>query len=259
MSGGRLPRALFVSHGAPTLPLDDHPARAFLQELGTALPKPRAVVIVSPHWTAPVFAIKDTRRYSAWHDFHGFPEELYKLRYDAPGEPELAAHLAGHLQASGVPTLQTADARLDHGAWVPLMLMYPAADVPVVNVAISSGGPGAHFALGRALAQACADDILIIGSGGTVHNLRELARPGTPPAGWARGFDDWLAQRLLDGRHGELLDYRAAAPDAVRAHPTEDHLLPLFAALGAGGGKARQLHHSFSYGNIGMAAYAFDR
>lgn len=252
------PRALFISHGAPTLATDKIPAHEFLIELGKRLPRPRAVVVVSPHWSAPIFAIKQDERYRAWHDFGGFPDELYQIQYAPPGNAALASRIAEHLQQAQIDTRLVSDARLDHGVWVPLMLMYPDADVPVINVACLGRNPQVHYELGRALNDAVDDDVLIIGSGSAVHNLHELAAPTTPPASWAKHFEQWLSERIEDGDHQALLNYRALAPDAVRAHPTEDHLMPLYVALGAGGGKGLALHRSFSYGNLSMACYGFD-
>jgi 4,5-DOPA dioxygenase extradiol len=249
-------RALFISHGAPTLAVEKIPAHDFLIELGKRLPRPCAIVAVSPHWIAPQFAIKQVERHRAWHDFGGFPDELYQIRYAPPGDPALAARIAQQLQQSGMQTQLVSDERIDHGVWVPLLLMFPQADIPVVNVASLGRGPQAHYQLGRALGEACGDDVLIVGSGGAVHNLHEIAAPGSPPKDWAIRFDDWLAGRLQAGDHEALLDYRASAPDATRAHPTEDHLMPLFVALGAGG-KAEPLHRSFSYGSLSMACYGF--
>ncbi|WP_161554199.1 DODA-type extradiol aromatic ring-opening family dioxygenase [Stenotrophobium rhamnosiphilum] len=251
------PRALFISHGAPTLALDKISAHQFLIELGQRLPKPRAVVVISPHWSAPIFAIKQDERYRAWHDFGGFPDELYQIQYSPQGNASLAARIFEHLQKAQIATRMVSDPRLDHGVWVPLMLMYPDADVPVVNVACLGRDPQVHYELGRALRDAVDDDVLIIGSGSAVHNLHELAAPGTPPASWATRFDDWLNARIEAGDHEALLDYRAQAPDAARAHPTEDHLMPFYVALGAGGGKGQALHRSFSYGNLSMACYGF--
>lgn len=251
------PRALFISHGAPTLALEKIPAHEFLIELGKRLPRPRAIVVVSPHWSAPIFAIKQDERYRAWHDFAGFDDALYQIQYAPPGNTALVARIAEHLQHAQIDTRLISDPRLDHGVWVPLMLMYPDADVPVVNVACLGRNPQVHFELGRALNEALDDDVLIIGSGSAVHNLHELAASGTPPASWAKRFDQWINDRVEAGDHEALLDYRAQAPDAARAHPTEDHLMPFYVALGAGG-KGQALHRSFSYGNLSMACYGFE-
>ena len=154
-------------------------------DLGQRMPRPGAVLVVSPHWMAPMFAVKQDQRYRAWHDFGGFPDALYRLQYDAPGAPGLARNVVAGLQQAGIATQLLSDARIDHGVWVPLMLMFPQADVPVINIASPGRDPRAHYELGRALAAMLEEDVLIIGSGGAVHNLRDLAAPGTPPAPWA--------------------------------------------------------------------------
>jgi 4,5-DOPA dioxygenase extradiol len=252
------PRALFISHGAPTLALDPIPAHDFLIALGRELPRPSAIVVVSPHWIAPQFAVKQAARYRAWHDFGGFPDALYQIRYAPPGDPQLAARIAQHLGQSHIATQLVDDTKLDHGVWVPLRLMYPDADIPVINVASLGRDPSTHFELGRALAEAVGDGVLIMGSGGAVHNLHEIAAPGTMPEEWALRFDDWLADKLLENDREALLDYRRQAPDATRAHPTEDHLMPLYVALGASRTGAQVLHRSFSYGSLSMACFGFN-
>ncbi|MGH8541345.1 MAG: DODA-type extradiol aromatic ring-opening family dioxygenase [Stenotrophobium sp.] len=248
-------RSIFVSHGAPTLALADHPARDFLVELGRSLPKPRAVVVISPHWQTTAFAVKQAGRFTAWHDFGGFPRELYELRYEPPGEPALAARIEAQLADQNLPTQLISDTRIDHGVWIPLMLMFPQADVPVVPVSVRNAGPEEHLKLGRALA-GLDDGVLILGSGGAVHNLHEISPPGTPAPDWAMRFDDWTRERVTRSDWDELVRYRSLAPEATRAHPTEEHFMPLFVAGGAGAG-ANVLHQSFSYGGLGMAAYGF--
>ena len=249
--------SIFVSHGSPMLAVEAGPARDFLIRLGQELPRPRAVIVASPHWQARGFAVKQAERFRAWHDFYGFPSELYRLSYAPPGDPQLAAQIEQHLRAQGLPTHGVSgDPRIDHGVWIPLMLMYPQADVPVVQVAISGDGPDAHLKLGRALGAMRLDGVLVLGSGGATHNLGELGHGGAP-AQWSARFDDWLAQRLADGDWDALTAYREQAPDAARAHPTEEHLMPLFVAGGAGG-RAVELHRSFSYGTLSMAAYGFE-
>jgi 4,5-DOPA dioxygenase extradiol len=247
--------ALFVSHGAPTLPFDDVPARDFLRGLGQSLGKPRAILAVSAHWDTPApmtnaVAVNDTI-----HDFGGFPQALYDLRYPAPGDARLAAEVAA-LTGGAVDTQRG----LDHGAWVPLMLMYPDADVPVVQLSVQSHlGAAHHIALGRKLAPLRADNVLVLGSGGFVHNLRHIAPPGSPEPEWSREFSDWMHEKLMAGDEAALADYRALAPNAVTAQPTEDHFMPLFAAYGAGGenAKATRLHSSATFGSLRMDAYSF--
>jgi 4,5-DOPA dioxygenase extradiol len=249
--------AIFVSHGAPSLPFDDVPARDFLRGLGQQIAekhgRPRAILAVSAHWDTPApmtnaVAVNDTI-----HDFGGFPQALYDLRYPAPGDARLAAEVAA-LTGGTVDTARG----LDHGAWVPLMLMYPDAEVPVVQLSVQSHlGAAHHIALGRKLAALRADNVLVLGSGGFVHNLRRIAPPGSPEAAWSHEFSDWMHAKLLAGDEAALADYRNRAPNAVMAQPSEDHFMPLFVALGAGGEKAARLHSSATFGSLRMDAYRF--
>lgn len=248
--------SLFVSHGAPTLPLDPHPARDFLRALGARLPRPRAILALSPHWNTPALALKAPARFETWHDFGGFPEALYRLRYEPPGAPAVQERALALLREGGLTAEAAADRRLDHGVWVPLSQMFPEADVPLVQISATAASPRAYYELGRCLRPLAQEGVLLFGTGGAVHNLRELDwQQGEAPP-WSREFDDWLAQRLADNDWDRLCDYRRLAPGAARAHPDEDHLLPLFFAGGAGT-RAEPLHRSFSYGSLSMAAYGF--
>lgn len=250
---------LFVSHGAPTLPLEQHPARTFLQELGARLPPPRAIVAMSPHWQTDGLFAKAPPRFETWHDFGGFPDELYRLEYRPPGEPLLRDRVAALLRDAGMPLeLAVADARLDHGVWVPLMLMYPRADVPLVQLSLAAHmGLEQIRAIGLALRPLARDGVLLLGTGGIVHNLREVdfGVTGDPPP-WSRAFDDWVHEQLAAGAWDALADYRRQAPHAARAHPTDDHFRPLFFAGGAGD-RATELHRSFGHGSLSLAAYGF--
>lgn len=250
--------SLFVSHGAPTLALSRLPARAFLEQLGRELARPAAIVVVSPHWMTKERMVKSPPRFSTWHDFYGFPEELYAIEYDAPGDGALRERVRELLGGAGVAASASDDLRLDHGAWVPLALMFPDVDVPVVQVSATWDTPRDYFALGRALAPLAADNVLLLGSGGFVHNLREavMGDDGGAIPDWAQGFAGWADAQLKAGDWDALFDYRNRAPQAARAHPTEDHFLPLFFAGGAGGA-ATLLHDSFSHGSLSMAAYGF--
>lgn len=248
---------VFVSHGAPTLPLSDSPAREFLGALGGELARPEAVLCVSAHWERPRPSLGLAERPETVHDFFGFPEPLYSLRYPAPGAPELARRAAALLAEAGLEPALDAERGLDHGAWVPLMLMYRAADIPVAQLSLlSDEGPSAHLALGRALAPLRDEGVLILGSGGAVHNLMEWRSSDDAAPAWATAFDDWLAHRIEAGAVDELLRYREFAPEGPRAHPTEEHFLPLFVALGAAEGPGRVLHRSFE-SSLSMAVYAF--
>src|ERR1700761_3314546 len=250
--------SVFVSHGAPTLPFDDVPARDFLRGLGKELGRPRAVLAVSAHWDTQVPATNAVVANDTIHDFYGFPRPLYDLRYPAPGDALLAREVSGLLSGLGA---QTDTMRgLDHGAWVPLMLMYPGADIPVVQLSVQSDkGAAHHIALGRALSGLRDDNVLVLGSGGFVHNLRQIAPPGSPEPQWSKDFADWMHGRLMEGEAAALADYRARAPQARMAHPTDEHLMPLLFAYGAGGEstKAARLHSSATFGSLRMDAYSF--
>ena len=251
-------RPTFVSHGAPTLPFENAAARDFLCSLG-ADPKPTAILMVSAHWETAVPMVNAVAVNETIHDFRGFPPELYRLRYAAPGDVVLAERVAQLLSAVGLPTGIDRARGLDHGAWVPLMLAYPGADIPVVQLSVQpDAGPVHHLAVGRALAPLMADGVHVLASGSFTHDLssfRQYADEQEPA--WVTDFADWMDLALSEGRVADLLDYRRFAPNAVRNHPTEEHLLPLFVALGAGGVPAKRLHVSTTYGVLRMDAYAF--
>jgi 4,5-DOPA dioxygenase extradiol len=249
--------ALFVSHGSPTLILEDVPARAFLATLGQQVPRPKAIVAVSAHWNTDKPTVSLAARPETIHDFYGFPDALYRLHYDAPGAPALAARVAELTSAQRDPAYG-----LDHGAWVPAMLGWPEADIPIFQLSVQPhSSPAHHIALGRKLAPLREEGVLILGSGSTTHNLRRLVRggPGAKPEPWAVAFDDWLAETLEKGDEVALADYRTRAPNAREAHPTDEHFLPIHVAFGAAGEGAhgRALHRSFTLGNLSMASYAF--
>jgi 4,5-DOPA dioxygenase extradiol len=256
--------ALFVSHGAPTLPLQDTPARAFLESLGASLEKPRAILVVSAHWETEVPTVNAVAVNDTIHDFHGFPQALYEMHYPAPGSPELAARVAGLLKAAGFPAEIDRARGLDHGAWVPLKLMYPDADVPVVQLSVQTqAGPEHHVKLGRALAGLRDEGVLVLASGSFTHNLREIFRRGgdvTEPD-WSVAFADWMSAALAESRVDDLVRYRTLAPYAEKNHPTDEHLLPLYVALGAGGEGtgSRRLHRSAEFGALRMDAFAFEK
>ncbi len=247
--------SVFVSHGAPTLTLENSRGRDFLATLGTRLGRPSAILAVSAHWTTRRPAVSGAVRPETVHDFYGFPEELYRLRYPAPGAPALADRVAGLTGAVIDPSQG-----LDHGAWVPLLLMYPEADIPVAQFAVQPGQSAAdHIALGRQLADLRREGVLILGSGGAVHNLREFVSGGSGTARWATGFADWLDAALTAGDADAVANWLTACPDARRAHPSDEHFLPLPVALGAAGDgfRAERLHAGFEHGSLGMQAYAF--
>lgn len=251
---------LFLSHGSPMLLLEASPARDFLAGLGAMVPRPRAVVMASAHWLTEAPAVSLATQPVTVHDFYGFPEQLYRIRYPAPGAPEVAERAAILLAEAGIEPGGDPEQGLDHGAWQVMALAWPEADIPVLQLSIQPHrDPAFHARVGAALAPLRSEGVLVIGSGSATHNLGALRRtPGAATDGWASEFDDWLAARIEAGDEESLVDYRRQAPHAVMSHPTDEHLLPLYVALGAAGGApGRRLHASFSRGNLSMASFQF--
>lgn len=255
--------ALFVPHGAPTFALKPGAAGAALARYAASLPRPRALVAVSAHWETAVPTVGLATRLDTIHDFYGFPPELYELRYPATGCPEAAREVVAALQAAGLTVKTDAARGLDHGAWVPLRLMFPDADVPVIPLSLQShAGPAQALRLGRALAPLRARGFLVVASGNVTHNLRDYfaaANSGGATPDYVREFADWLWERVRANDVDALLQYRRAARDAARAHPTEEHLLPFYVAYGAGGEDcvANRFHAGIDDYVLAMDAYAF--
>ena len=255
--------SLFISHGSPMIALQPGASGSRLAELANAFPRPRVIVLASAHWPSARPAVGGAAHPATIHDFHGFPEALYQLGYAAPGDPALAAEVLRLLQDAGLDPTLVPDQGLDHGAWVPLRLLYPAADIPVVPLSIQPQcNPAHHLALGRALAPLREQGVLVIGSGSITHNLGDL-RGGygaAHEAPYVRPFVGWIEQTLATADVAALLDYRLQAPFAERAHPTDEHLLPLFVALGAAGKQAyaRRIDAGVELGILAMDIYRFD-
>jgi len=258
----RLP-SLFLSHGSPMLAVQDSPAGRFLDGLGELLPWPKAIVVASAHFMTDQPMVGGHVQPQTVHDFGGFPKELFELRYAAPGAPDLAAEIAQRLHGAGIPARVRENHGLDHGVWVPLRRMYPQADIPVVPISVMPHGDAAqHVAIGRALAPLRDEGVLVVGSGGFVHNLGELdwRHADAPLMPWAGEFAQWMREKLEAHDIDALVDWHARAPHAQRAHPTVEHLMPLFVALGAGGetSAVRTLHRSHEFGSLALDAFAFD-
>lgn len=257
--------ALFVSHGAPNMILHDSPTRRFLSDAGTHVPRPKAIISVSAHFASLRPAVVVDEKPAMIYDFGGFERELYSMVYPAPGEPALAKRVGAALTAAGHDTLLVENRGFDHGTWVPLKLMYPAADIPVVQLSVQPRrDPAHHYAIGRALAPFTREGVLVLASGSLTHNLHEAfgglggLRPLDEPApAWVRDFADWIAEKVAAHDIEALLDYRARAPFGGRNHPTDEHLLPLFVALGAGGPDGVRIHDSYNFGVLAMDAYRF--
>ncbi len=255
---------LFVSHGAPTFALQPGQAGPALTAFAASLPRPRAVLAVSAHWMTAGLEISTAALPATIYDFGGFPDELYTLSYRAAGAPELARQVADMLAEQGVAVRQNPQRGLDHGAWVPLLHLYPEADVPVFQLSLPRlASPRDYYMLGQLLAPLAAQDVLVMASGSITHNLQDAfaAMGGRQTAGaaYAREFMDWMGDRLAAGDLAALLDYRRLAPHAQRAHPTDEHLLPLFVALGAAGQGAAvsRLEGGIDLGVLGMDSYVF--
>jgi 4,5-DOPA dioxygenase extradiol len=251
---------LFVSHGAPTVALevDGAYARA-LRAFAAATPGPRAIAIVSAHWEADrEIGVTSAPRNRLVYDFSGFPEELYRIRWPAPGAPDVAARAAELLREAGFPSRLDPQRGLDHGAWAPLRLGWPDARVPVVQIALPDAPPATLLALGAALAPLRDEGVLLVGSGGLVHNLFRVrfGDEGEPDA-WAAGFDAWAAARI-EAQDAEGLARFEEAPGAALSVPTPEHFAPVLVALGARlpGDEVETLHASFQHGNIGMRSFA---
>ena len=279
---------LYLSHGSPMLAADPGPVGKMLAALGqeVAALKPRAIVVVSPHWMTRRPAVTARAQQEAWHDFGGFPPQLYALEYAPPGAPDLAERIRTLIDGNIVPGLEeqastVLDPRqpLDHGAWVPLMLMFPEANIPVVQVSLMPGlSPACQMAMGRTLAPLRDEGVLIVGSGSFTHNLRALmrgpgmAQHGVPVEPWVTAFREWMIETMAEGiRSGDFTafcDYRAQAPNAAHAHPTDEHLMPLYVAMGAamgqpsqatpGGVQAQLVVETVTYGSLAMDSFRFD-
>lgn len=267
---------LFVSHGAPTLALDPGPTGAMLDVLGRALRRQfgegmRSILAISPHWTTerPLVQTRDPQ--AVIHDFYGFPRPLYALDYPAAGAPGLARRAAALLAGAGIAAGEDPKRGLDHGAWVPLRMLRPAADLPVTQLSMPRDTtPAEQFRIGHALAPLAGEGVLILGSGSFTHNLHEVrfGAPDGEEAGYVRAFAEWMAARLGAGDLDALLDYRRQAPHAERAHPTDEHLMALYAVMGAAGGEGagegagdwtrlRHFDTGATYGVLRMDAFAF--
>jgi 4,5-DOPA dioxygenase extradiol len=252
--------SLFVSHGAPTYATEPGLAGAQLRALGKALDKPQAVLIVSPHWMTADLEITATSCPETIHDFGGFPKELYALQYPVAGSPELAISVQKLLQSKGIPASLDTQRGLDHGAWVPLLHLYPDADIPVIQVSLPVDADEVDaFALGQALAPLAREGVLVIGSGSLTHNLYEYQVGEVLAAPYAQEFSAWVREAVRQGDMARLLKTLRLAPHAARAHPSTEHFLPLLVAAGAANnpGVATVLDGGIRHGILAMESYVF--
>lgn len=252
---------VFISHGPPTLLLENIPAREFLKDLGKTYRNVNAVLCISAHWITSKPTVNAVDMNDTIHDFYGFPSELYQLEYPAMGSTELAQTTADLINSGGLQCKIDYKRGLDHGAWVPFMLMYPDMKVPVFQLSIQQHmDPKAHLVLGNTIKSLRNEGVLILGSGGAVHPLGYAPlRPGAKTDQWAYDFDSWLTKSVTQGDNSAIINYNSVAPYPERAHPYPDHYMPLITAMGAAGDGANGeiIHHSWFWGDMGMGAYKF--
>ncbi|AEJ39338.1 4,5-DOPA dioxygenase extradiol-like protein [Sulfobacillus acidophilus TPY] len=254
--------ALFVAHGSPMMAVAENAYTEFLRSWALDHPKPSAVVIFSAHWESLIQKVSRVVRYDTIHDFGGFPAALYQIHYPAPGEPALADAILQRFQQKGLTAQPDPSRGLDHGAWVVLRLLYPDADVPVVALSVNSRlAPADAFRIGRVLEPWRAQNVLVIGSGVTVHNFGWIQPEAREPMDWAVQFDDWVDERIIAWDTPGLFLYRQNAPFADRAVPLHgrEHFYPLFYAMGSAdqARRGQRLFQAYQYGSLSYAVWQF--
>ncbi len=252
--------ALFLPHGAPTFALSPGHAGAAIQKFAASLKKPAAILVVSAHWNTDIPMLGASRNPQTIHDFWGFPEELYGINYPAKGSPELARHASKLLNEAGIEAGVAEKRGLDHGAWIPLRTLYPDASIPVAPLSLQyRNTPEHHYRLGEALASLKREGILIASSGNLTHNLFHYRQDAAGTPSYVIEFRSWFREKLQAKDINSLLNYRKVAPGALEAHPTDEHLLPLFVALGAAGANfgTEFIFEGVYDGSIAMDAFAF--
>ncbi|MFF2889408.1 DODA-type extradiol aromatic ring-opening family dioxygenase [Paenibacillus sp. NPDC057967] len=252
----------FFAHGAPSLVLEEHAYTELMKQFGANTPKPKAIVLFSAHWEESVQTIGAAEPYSTIYDFGGFQDELYRITYPARSDRALSERIQSLFAKQGIDSVLDEERGLDHGAWAVLKLLYPDADIPVVALSVNRHlTPEQQYEIGKALGELREQDVLIIGSGGTVHNLRRLNwRSSDGVDDWAESFDHWLQSKLEDWDVEALFRYMELAPHARDAVPTSEHFIPLLLAMGTGdrNRQAKLLHRSYQYGNLSLSCWQFN-
>jgi len=253
--------SIFISHGTPGITVNVCPVRSFLQQLGSQFDRPRAIVCISAHWETVRPAVTGTAHPETIHDFGGF-SRLRRFRYPALGDLQVAEQVIACLKNAGMDGTIDPSRGLDHGVWVPLALMYPDADIPVVQVSLQPDmAPEHHVELGRSLAILRENGILILGSGGATHDLGAVSEyaPDSLPPDYARTFDAWLEEAVTANDMEKLIRFRYNGPAADKNHPwPSEHFLPLLVAAGAANGPGKLIHRSFMFGVLSMSAFRWD-
>ncbi|MFC5700798.1 DODA-type extradiol aromatic ring-opening family dioxygenase [Cohnella faecalis] len=252
----------FFAHGAPSLVLDVHEYTSFLKSFAASMPtKPKAIVLFSAHWEHPTQQVSAVPSYSTIYDFSGFQDELYRMTYPAQGNLALSDEIRTLFEQHGIPSASDGQRGLDHGAWAVLKLVFPEADIPVVALSVNRHLTNEQqYKIGQALGALREKDVLIIGSGGTVHNLRRVNWRAESAEAWAVAFDHWLREKLEAWDTESLFRYRELAPYAQEAVPTTEHFIPLLLAMGSGdeNKRAKPLHRSYQYGTLSLSSWQFD-
>lgn len=254
--------ALFISHGSPMMAVEKSKTALFLQQLGRRIARPKAIIVFSAHFDKPQdVVITSGQAPETIHDFYGFPSALYDIHYHAPGSPELAEKIAVLFKQQGIKPILDSEQGWDHGVWIPLKLLFPEADIPVVEISINSRlGAAANYRYGQIVSTLREQGVLIIGSGGISHNLSEVFNPN-PSADKTKRvltFTNWVKNKLSTGNIQSLLNYLNEAPHVLFNHPSQEHFLPLFAALGSSDPSAvKRIHKDIEYGVLAMDAYQF--
>lgn len=256
--------SLFIAHGSPTLAIEDNEYTQFLSTLGHSSPKPKAIILFSAHWLSPTQKVGSVENYETIHDFYGFPEEMFQIAYPAKGNREIAIEVVELFKEQGISFRIDETRGLDHGAWVVLRMLYPNADIPVISMSVNPNlSPKEQYKIGQSLSKLREKDILIIGSGGTVHNLRAVKwrQPFGNADQWAVDFDNWIADCINKWDLDSLFQYERLAPNAELAVPPHgnEHFIPIFYAMGAADNekKAKLLHRSYQYGNLSHSVWQF--
>ncbi|MCQ6562486.1 DODA-type extradiol aromatic ring-opening family dioxygenase [Paenibacillus mendelii] len=251
--------ALFLAHGSPMLAIEQTPYTAFLEKLGQQI-QPKAIVVFTAHWETEKVTISSMDdEYETIYDFGGFPDELYAIQYKAKGSTEIASLVAEKLASHGIAAEKDSQRGLDHGSWTLLHRMYPRANIPVVQISVNPyRSPEDQYKIGAALKGLGGEDILVIGSGVTVHNLRVLNWGQSTPEPWAVEFDDWLLDRMEQQDLTSLFRYAELAPHAKLAVPRAEHFVPLFIAMGSGSQQqASVIHRSYDMGTLSYLCLQF--
>ena len=248
----------FISHGAPSFAIEQDELSDYLANLGQSLKSVKAILIVSPHWQTQQLEVMTTSKPATIHDFYGFPEALYSLQYPASGDPSLARQVIELLEKYGIKALENPSQGYDHGAWVPLLHLLPEHQLPVFEVSLPINfNPQMTFDLGKALASLREEGVMIIGSGGLTHNLYELQPKESKPAAYIQEFVSWMDDKVKSRDFEQLVNYRTLAPHSKRAHPTDEHLLPLYVALGCSDSneELKIVENEIYYGILSTTSY----